>query len=278
MRRPEAMTIAPRARSLGLLFLVATFAMGCGGTTGQEQPPGPSPTNSADATTDAFPGSAVDGSVDAAAANDSGYFDVDIAYAEASRLPDVVAPPATGGGSEAGTAAVICSVDAGQVCGGQDGGVCTPTECLFYRFSPVCYQALIDNGCLDDEQGDMNNECSDLLLGQTTDPMGVSRSQRCLDVIRCTLAHASAQPLLDFGYCGVQPTSTSCTMPSGQNGPCLSTEQLGLESIDPPTVLSRYTATTFGGGMGNRIFNCAIVNLASDMNLQTCLTLPDAGP
>src|SRR5882672_5992937 len=86
MRRPVLTLAAYRLARPPLLSLVATFAMGCGGTTG-EQPHEPSPAGSADATTDALPNSPVDGSVDAAAADDSSYFDVDIEYADASRLP-----------------------------------------------------------------------------------------------------------------------------------------------------------------------------------------------
>jgi len=58
----------------------------------------------------------------------------------------------------------------------------------------------------------------------------------------------------------------------GQTGPCLAEEQAGVETVDPNTVLSRYTNTTYGGGMANQIFQCAIANMCP-----ACLQAPDAG-
>jgi hypothetical protein len=162
--------------------------------------------------------------------------------------------------------------DAGSPCAlnGSASGACTPTEALFAAHSQTCVNALFNNGCLDDNVGDVGNECTDVPAGTT--PSGATRNQACLTVISCTLAHSSAQPVVDFGYCGTQPTSVSCqTATPGQTGPCLAQEQDGEESTDPTTVLSRYTATTFGGGMANRIFNCAITNVGASPDLQTCL-------
>jgi hypothetical protein len=135
----------------------------------------------------------------------------------------------------------------------------------------TCYDCLLAAGCLDDAPpptsfGDTGHECSDV-TGSVGDAGAETRTQACLDVISCTLAHNSAQPTLSFGYCGTQPTTTSCsTATPGQTGPCLLQEQTGLESTDPTTVLGRYTNISFGGGMGNQVFQCAISNSCS-----TCL-------
>jgi hypothetical protein len=200
-------------------------------------------------------------------------------------------PDSAGGGFEAGVdaaadaspdaeidahvvdAAPDAPNDAGSPCAlnGSASGACTPTEALFAAHSQTCVNALFLNGCLDDTIGnDTGNECTDVPAGTT--PSGATRNQACLTVISCTLAHSSAEPVVDFGYCGTQPTSTSCqTATPGQTGPCLAQEQDGEESTDPSTVLSRYTATTFGGGMANRIFNCARTNVGASPDLQTCL-------
>jgi hypothetical protein len=155
--------------------------------------------------------------------------------------------------------------DGGGPCSGSAGGLCTPTELLFQQHDQGCYDCLLSAGCLDDAPapisfGDTGHECADV-TGDTL-VAGKTRAQACLDVISCTLAHASAEPTLAFGYCGTQPTSVSCqTATPGQTGPCLLEEQTGLESTDPNTVLGRYTNVSYGGGMGNEAFQCAISNM-----------------
>ena len=276
-----------RARSAiagALLTTVAALAAACGGTTGHEGDSasvmvldaGPSDATTADGTPEAASGLDADAGVDDASA----IFDAPIVYADAARLPDVaVAPPGDGG--HGGTPLPSC----GNVCEGNEGGACTPTECLFYHQAPGCYECLFQAGCLDDSPppvgfNDTNHECSDLTMPgadggavDSLDPLGTPRRQRCLDVIQCTLANSSAAPTLAFGYCGTQPTTVSCTTATpGQTGPCLAVEQAGVETVDPTTVLGRYTNTAYGGGMGNQIFQCAIANQCG-----TCLHAPDAG-
>jgi hypothetical protein len=280
MRRPEiAATRGTSATVRLVLTVTAALAIGCGGTTGSHgNPDAPLDAGASDATMqDANGADALD--LDAGPVDEGADFDVAIVYADAARLPDVVAPPADG--SDAGTVLPTC----GDVCEGSEGGVCTPTECLLYHQSPDCYECLFQGGCIDDAPppasfGDSDHECQDLTVPgadggpmDAIDPLGITREQRCLDVIQCTLAHSSAQPVLAFGYCGMQPTTTSCqTATPGQTGPCLAEEQAGLETVDPNTVLARYTNTMFGGGMANQLFQCAIANTCL-----ACLGAPDAG-
>jgi hypothetical protein len=148
-------------------------------------------------------------------------------------------------------------------CSGSLGGACTPTEQLLLQHDPSCYACLLKQGCIDDVTfNDKGNECGDL-IGATE--AGGSRDQACLDVVACTLTHSGAQPVINNGYCGTA-TGLSCTHPKGQDGPCLAQEQAGAESTDPMVVLKRYTDKTFGAGMANEIFQCAISNRCT-----TCL-------
>jgi hypothetical protein len=150
-----------------------------------------------------------------------------------------------------------------HTCSGSPGGACTPTEQLFLQHDPGCYACLLKQGCVDDVTfNDKGNECGDL-IGPTE--AGVSREQTCLDVVACTLAHASAQPVVNSGYCGTA-TGLSCTHEKGPDGPCIAQEQAGAESTDPMIVLKRYTDKAFGAGMANEIFQCAISN-----HCMTCL-------
>jgi hypothetical protein len=271
MRRPEIAATRGRSAAAQVAFTAAAaLAIGCGGTTGRDGNPGaPSDASPSDAAMQDATAAADAFDLDASTVEESAAFDVTIVYADAARLPDVAVPPADGG--DAGR---VPLPTCGNVCDGNEGGVCTPTECLFYHQGPDCYNCLLQAGCLDDAPppisfGDTGHECADLTApgadgGPTdsVDPLGTPRRQRCLDVVQCTLANSSAQPILAFGYCGMQPTTVSCqTATPGQTGPCLAVEQAGVETVDPNTVLSRYTNITYGGGMANQLFQCAIANM-----------------
>src|SRR5450432_3438269 len=81
---------------------------------------------------------------------------------------------------------------AATTCAGSPSRACTPTQQLFLQHDPSCYACLLKQGCIDDVTfNDKGNECGDL-HGSTE--AGGARDQACLDVVACTLAHASAGP------------------------------------------------------------------------------------
>ncbi len=136
-----------------------------------------------------------------------------------------------------------------------DGGMFTKTESLIYAANPSCYSCLKEVGCLDDDRGDMNNECEDL-AGQTVPGSadagaGQSRQDLCYDTLQCILGSPSC-----LGAFSSQFSTNPCLTSAADAGGCLAQEQNGLESTDPTVMTSEFNDPTRGAGVANRILNC----------------------
>ena len=91
---------------------------------------------------------------------------------------------------------------------------------------------------------------------------GVTRTQLCLDTLRCTLTRGCMYDVPnpdDPGaglncYCGDVTFGTCSTTPD--QGACQAEEQTGLESTDPTTVVDHWDDDALGGGMANIIADC----------------------
>jgi hypothetical protein len=106
---------------------------------------------------------------------------------------------------------------------------------------------------------DINHECGD------TGPNGINQptlgggdpTASCLALTTCIFGGNCATSLGSGNcYCGTA-TGTNCTVPGNPNGTCLTQEQDGLNTTDPPTANNRFTNIAFAGGMSNALFSCA---------------------
>jgi hypothetical protein len=137
-----------------------------------------------------------------------------------------------------------------------DGGMFTKTESLIYAATnPSCYSCLKEVGCLDDDRGDMNNECEDL-AGQTVPASadagaGQSRQDLCYDTLQCILGSPSC-----LGAFGSQFATNPCLTSAADAGGCLAQEQNGLETTDPAVIQNEFNDPTRGAGVANKILNC----------------------
>jgi hypothetical protein len=168
-------------------------------------------------------------------------------------------------------------------CAANNGGApCTPTEIVVIEHDTNldgtakgdagafgCYDCMLRNGCLDDTRySDSNHECGDV-----TGSMGINQptlsgddpTASCLALVTCVFANSCLDPTAGGSggsgncYCGTA-SGQQCTVPGAPNGPCLTQEQDGLDSTDPPTVNSRLVNPNYAGGMANAIFACAVAN------------------
>jgi hypothetical protein len=122
----------------------------------------------------------------------------------------------------------------------------------------ACASDPINSGCVGD-----GIDCESLTDTATAGPAsGESRAQLCRDTLTCVLESGCmvvAGDATDPGngyacYCGDVPYGTCATSPA--QGVCRSSEESGLESTSPSTVITRYSDTSYGAGMANSIALC----------------------
>ena len=167
---------------------------------------------------------------------------------------------------------VLCDGSACDCSYGNDSGACTLTEALLVHKSPLCYQCMVNSGCIDDAKyGDTNQECGDLsgpVPGGCR--VGTSKTEMCIETLDCILATDCVAPIMPDAaprdstcYCGGYPPVTCMSLPATDlNGPCkqVIADGLGYLGGDSKNILLNYTDTTRGAGMANQIFQCAISN------------------
>jgi hypothetical protein len=135
-----------------------------------------------------------------------------------------------------------------------DAGAYTKTESILSAASPSCFACLKTSGCLDDDRGDMNNECEDL-AGQVAPSgadagAGQSLQDLCYGTLQCILGSTAC--LDDFGAGFPSNLVNACT-----TGDCKTQEENGMESVDPTFITTHFNDSTLGAGVANRILNCA---------------------
>jgi hypothetical protein len=172
-------------------------------------------------------------------------------------------------------------------------GVCTPTEALIVandvargflgsdgQLKPYasagdsgsCYTCLDNRSCLDDDQQDVGNECSDArdLAGGAPG----SGNTQCLAVLSCILttdcqgpggivgtSAVAAQENLQLCYCGGDHAGSVCnTAGAATNGLCVQQEAagLGFAYSDNKDILANYDSQDYPTGIANEIFGCAV--------------------
>jgi hypothetical protein len=122
----------------------------------------------------------------------------------------------------------------------------------------ACASDPVNSGCVGD-----GIDCESLAGTATAGPAsGESRAQLCRDTLTCVLQSGCmvvAGDATDPGngyacYCGDVSFATCATSPA--QGACRSSEESGLESTSPNTVITRYSDTSYGAGMANSIALC----------------------
>jgi hypothetical protein len=166
-------------------------------------------------------------------------------------------------------------------CTGSTNGVCSGTESVFVTkdikakllngtggtsgqlTAASCYACLLKNQCIDDDVGDVGQECEDVSTSSANGPTG------CTAVVNCTIGNSPSLSGTNCAtsnpdsacYCG-SAVGTACNTPGNANGPCEASEAagLGFATSDPTDIILNYTNTALPAGQANTIFACAFSN------------------
>ncbi|HEX4445512.1 MAG TPA: hypothetical protein VH044_02200 [Polyangiaceae bacterium] len=174
-------------------------------------------------------------------------------------------------------------------------GVCTPTEALFVahdiaagnigtdgQVKPYvsstqtgsCYACLNQNACLDDDQQDVDEECSD--SPDLTGGAAGSGNTLCLTALTCILrtdcqgpggiagtSAMASQENVQLCYCGGNNAGSLCsTAGAATNGLCVNEEAagFGFAYTDNKDILADYGDQLLPTGLANALFQCAAAN------------------
>lgn len=214
--------------------------------------------------------------------------------------PDVVTvPDSSGGGAPTACTTAPCaasgpnSVQCFQSPTGD--GVCTATEALIVardiaqgnttaagQLKPFvsaansgsCYTCLNANSCLDDNQQDVGNECSD--AADLSGGAAGSGVDQCISTLGCILGSdcqgaggitgtsaTAAQENVQLCYCGGNNAGSACsTAGAATNGLCVNQEAAGFGFVfsDNKDILAHYGDQTLPSGIANAVYQCAAAN------------------
>jgi hypothetical protein len=236
----------------GALALGCLVAIGCGGTTGQENLP-------------------------SAATPDAGLADTGVPDAPVTATDD-------GGDGSFDFADVIQYADIGQLSldgyaaeGSAPGSDATTptnltTEGILKAVAQSCLDCAHTNGCVDDMTNGLTNEnCEDQTGTATAGPAsGTANQALCLADLSCVLPPANSCARGPSGghlgaalgpcYCGPADVGVACLSGTAQNGACKTQIENGLETTDPSAISRGLAAPTTPGGVANQIVKCLISN------------------
>jgi len=275
-------------RSVALLAaavgMSAVTVWSCGGTTGREDIPG-APSGMTGGGTTGVDASVVDG--DAGASEDATVvdselptWDVAIMYADAERLPEVVAvPPSTVGDAAAGGAdagpppmpgddwpvcapvqtdslepdgSLAVTPGSGTCFVSDDGGACSSRV---WSNSPICDWCILNFGGAE-FNGATFPPCSDLrdagvAMMASGPAVGHSLFSLCADFYNCAIGVGIASghvELLTYMLCG-DAGADNCDAP-GVAAPCRAQVQAAYETTQSATILEHPTKWVPGNGVG----------------------------
>jgi hypothetical protein len=165
---------------------------------------------------------------------------------------------------------------------------CSQTELDLFYLTPggrppqtppsgACLSCAFNGACLDDNFGDMGNECED-----TSAPTQCLTALECdlgIDTATCGGASESqpAVPIATAAYCGAGVSTPACeasntpSPPNGPQGACYAPITAAFPAGFTSTqVFNNYTSTSFPGGVAGRLASCIDANCAAQCTGSAC--------